>query len=152
MTCCIRALEEKRTTCWTPFIRRYLHKVAFKNKCQTWISNLKLTVIHDITIWWLCSSSEILQNIWSVKNSTFKPEWQRKDGSVSEYSSVTTMKSDIYFMRHCLLTVIIPAGEHSETLNTSTTQYQSKKSVRKVCWKSPGPADVWIQPTPSSDE
>lgn len=67
--------------------------------------------------------------------------------------SVTTMNSDIYFMRHCLLTVIIPAREHSETLNTSTALSikvgtARKKSVKKVCSKSPGPTDVWISPHP----
>ncbi len=71
--------------------------------------------------------------------------------------SVTTMKSDIYFMCHCLLTVIIPPREHSEALNTSTAPSikvwtARKKSMNKVCSKSPGPTDVWIQPTPNSDE
>lgn len=66
------------------------------------------------------------------------------------------MKSDIYFMRHCLAE-IIPTRELSEALNTSTARgikvlTSRKKSMKKVCSKSSGPTDVWMQPTPSSDE
>lgn len=47
-----------------------------------------------------------------------KTDWSLN--TLSELNhSVTTMESDIYFMRHCLWTVIIPAREHSETLNTA---------------------------------
>lgn len=70
---------------------------------------------------------------------------------------VVTVKSDIYLMCHCLPTVIIPAREHSEAQNTSKTQSiqvqtARKKSMRKVCSKSPGPTDVWIKLTPNSNE
>lgn len=50
--------------------------------------------------------------------------------------SVTTMKSDIYFMCHCLLTVITPVREHSEVLNTSTAQqFLSVEGEKEVSWR-----------------
>lgn len=62
---------------------------------------------------------------------------------------VTTMKSDIYFMRHCLLTVIAPAREHSETHNTFSKCGQERSLFRRCVQSHQGPQMSGYSPHPS---
>lgn len=81
-----------------------IHICEYNRVHDSYLETMNPQWIQD---WWMNTSSN---NDWLITESKLN-------------HSVTTMKSDICFMCQCLLTVIIPMREHSETINNTSTTH-----------------------------